>query len=270
MSRRRFWRRATAVATATGLAALGLSRRIEGRQVTVPAVASGLCGLRIVFVTDLHRSDLVSGEEIRRVAQAVARSRPDVLVLGGDLVTAGRSTPRMVNEVLHILGKSPVPLGRWVVRGNHDIAALGPDALRRLPDGWNLLENQGVRLEYHGTPFGLAGVDDLRLGRPSLEQSLRGLQGVPTIAVSHHPDMFMDGRHEPSTIWFGLAGHLHGGQVRVPGIGAPLRPTAFPHVFDHGWSRGAPVPVWVSRGTGVVGVPFRFFCRPEVTVVVAR
>src|SRR5690606_14519117 len=174
------------------------------------------------------------------------------------------SRKTMADEVMEVLSSIPASLGRFIVRGNHDLAVIGNGALRNASSfGHELLENRGVTVQFGGESFHLAGVD---FGRPDMDRALADRGDDPVLFLTHTPDMVVRFRTELDHLWFAAAGHLHGGQIRFPVVGALLKPTQYPEIFDQGWARGIRERVYVSRGTGVVVLPLRLLCRPEVTI----
>jgi predicted MPP superfamily phosphohydrolase len=115
----------------------------------------------------------------------------------------------------------------------------------------------------------LAGLDDFRVGRPELDAALAGPaggDGVATVFLSHNPDVIPELPTDGGGIDLLLAGHTHGGQVRLPGIGPLVTSSAYGARYASGWVP-APMPAFVSRGLGVTALPFRFACPAEIVVL---
>jgi predicted MPP superfamily phosphohydrolase len=240
---------------------------LEVNRLTVPAPEAGLRGLRLGFVSDIHRSELVGREEVEGIAAALDAEELDLLLIGGDLATIRYSPPAMIDEALEILGGIRAPLGRLAVQGNHDVDLGGSKALRRAGRfGITALVNEGVRLERGGGALFVAGIDDHKNGRPDIKRAFREHGGEPVLFLTHNPDALVERMGEAPPVWLALAGHLHGGQIRVPFIGAPYNPSRYPRIFDWGWAKGTKMRAYVTRGTGVVVVPMRVNCPPEICV----
>jgi predicted MPP superfamily phosphohydrolase len=133
--------------------------------------------------------------------------------------------------------------------------------------GFTALVNEGIRLERGvGTLF-IAGIDDHHNGHPDVQRAFREHAGEPVLFLTHNPDALVERMEGTPPVWLALAGHLHGGQVRLPLVGAPYNPSRYPHIFDWGWAaEGVAMPAYVSRGTGVVLVPLRVYCPPEICI----
>jgi uncharacterized protein len=218
--------------------------------------------LRVVFLTDLHFGVWIHRASVSAWVDAALKESPDLVVLGGDIVdqTAGADVSPLLDE----LARLRAPLGTYAVRGNHDH--------RRFPDtdvfagelasaGVDVLVNRGVGLR---NDLYLAGIDDLRLGRPDLRATLADWPpGRACLLVSHNPDVLPD---VPETVSLTLSGHTHGGQVCIPLFGPIVTNSRYGNRFVHGLVR-APALGYVSRGLGVTALPVRVACPAELTVI---
>jgi len=134
--------------------------------------------------------------------------------------------------------------------------------------GVALLVNEGGRIGRGLDTLSLIGVDDPFSGYANLGVSLRGMQRTPfAILLTHSPEIFM----KADLIKFDLvlAGHTHGGQVRLPGIGALWLP-AGSEPFESGWFDGQYARMYVTRGIGTSTLPVRLFCRPELALITLK
>ncbi|MHA0035952.1 metallophosphoesterase [Deinococcus sp. PESE-13] len=238
--------------------------------------------VRLALLTDLHYGLYIGAGSVRRWVDATLAERPDLILLGGDLVDGhfdAAARPQQTAALLAELGRLRSPLGVYAVWGNHDYGSFGrsspqsPEASRAdwaarreaLREG---LAGQGVTvLLNEGRPLRddlwLGGVDDLRLGEADSVAALRGSGTRATVLLAHNPDVLLRLRSTPGLV---LSGHTHGGQVRLPLLGA-LKVPADPR-FTMGWVRGPQgIPVYVSRGLGMSGLPVRNLCEPEITLL---
>ena len=247
---------------------------IEPRWLMVTRPAAGLAdlgdgwlGAKIAHLTDLHAGRLCGAEYLSRVVETTNAASPDLIVLTGDFVTRRSAVRPELSDVLSALH---APGGKFAVLGNHDHAA-NPRRIQRLLEAADIevLTNTRRILRRGGDPLCLAGVDDLRRGRPDLRAALAGVdEAVPRLLLSHNPDM---AEMIPPDLRVDLliCGHTHGGQVRLP-FGPPLFMPVRHRKYDAGMVQGPRCPVYVSRGIGMVGVPIRFNCRPELPVFTLR
>ena len=224
--------------------------------------------LRIAFLSDFHTGchadDLA---RLRAIVAEAAAHRPDLVLFGGDFVNmmlfgGGRVAPRAIAAAL---AGVDAPLGRFAVLGNHDIdygAEEVRNALRERDIA--VLDDERRELRFDGIAIDLLGIPDARVERPTALAALAALANRPTLVLAHDPYWFF---HLPAGPHLMLAGHTHGGQICLPGIGpltnmsrAPLR-----------WTSGLIVEngrhLYVTRGLGTSGLPIRFLAPPEFAVL---
>jgi len=221
-------------------------------------------GLRIAHLTDLHVGRLISLDYVRRVVEKTNAERPDVVVLTGDYV----SRRSAINDGLTAaLAGLEAPGGLFAVLGNHDHWT---DASRMRgvleAAGITMLTNTHRILDRNGGKLCLAGVGDLWCDRQLLDEALAGVDvNIPRILLCHNPD-YCDRMPATPRVDLMLCGHTHGGQVNLPLIGRPRLPIRNP-AYAAGLAGGPYCPVYTSVGLGMVGVPIRFRCRPELAIV---
>lgn len=223
-------------------------------------------GFRIAQVSDVHHGRLVPIEEVRRVVELANSARADMVALTGDYTTQLR---RYVEPCAEALAGLKASEGVWAVLGNHDHntdGALTRQALARR--GISVLTNENTVLRRGADALQLAGTDDWGWGYADFQRALKGVDlARPAVLLSHEPISFdMEETRGVSLI---LSGHTHGGQVNLPVVGSPvkyvwgkyLRYLRGLHERDDG------ARLYVSRGTGMIGVPLRVGARPEVAVL---
>jgi predicted MPP superfamily phosphohydrolase len=283
-AKRRFSRRAFLRGAAT-LVALPAAGTVWAREIEpfwldlheVPLTIRGLprafAGLRVAQLTDLHLDGHVPITYLRRVVQRVNAIRPDVVLVTGDVVN---HTMDWIDEAAQLLSELQAPT--FVSFGNHDYtswnARPGPytvlaDPLQKRLEqaGCVVLRNRFAWFERGGEKLFIVGIEDLWSNLFSPAEAFEGLDGrrQAIITMSHNPDS------APHVIPFApkliLAGHTHGGQLRIPLLGAPILPIV-DRRFDQGlFALDNGCQMYVSRGVGFL-LRARFCCRPEVPVFV--
>ena len=223
-------------------------------------------GFRIAQVSDVHHSSIVSLEEVWRVVELAGKAKADLIVLTGDYTTARR---RYIEPCVEALATLRSPEGVWAVLGNHDHytdAELTTRALKRA--NINVLSNANTLLRRGTDTLQLAGVDDWSWGKTDWARAGRGLDRTrPSILLSHQPIVFdMPEARDFSLI---LSGHTHGGQIVFPVIGAPVR-LIREFRYVSGLYENPVTKLYVSRGTGTIGLPVRLGARPEIAVLRLR
>jgi predicted MPP superfamily phosphohydrolase len=281
-------RLAGAVAAA-GAACVGYGVVVERdwyrlRRERVRALAPGQRPLTLLHLSDLH---LTAGDT-RRVAflERLAAEPVDLVVLTGDML----GEPRALGPVLEALGRFRPRLGAVAVLGSNDYWAprfrnpfgyfIGPSSRRhrssgRNPwrelvdgleaEGWTVLSNRRGRLG----DVELAGMDDPHIRRddPGVAVPSNGDARL-RIGMVHSPYRRALDTFERNGYGLLLAGHTHGGQVRLPGVGALVTNCDLPRDRVRGLSRWGSSWLHVSAGLGTSKfAPFRFACRPEASLL---
>jgi predicted MPP superfamily phosphohydrolase len=270
MNRRQFVKRASLAAAsslAVGIAYPFLEAKwchIVRRTVSLPGLPSAFQGLTIALLSDTHHGPYVPIDYLRHVVEMTNNLEPDLVLLGGDYVYGD---VRHIAPGIDVLANLTARIGRFAVRGNHDnreFTQTSRDALAKakLPD----LSNSGVWIERQGARLRICGVGDLWTDRQDLNAALNDANPDDTvILLSHNPD-FVESIRDPR-VSLVLSGHTHGGQVVIPGYGAPIVPSRFGQKYVHGLVQGPRCPVYITRGVGTISPPVRFLCRPEIVLL---
>jgi uncharacterized protein len=235
--------------------------KIERTEHTVPLpnLADALDGLRVAHLTDFHRCHLTRDSLLREAVARANAACPDLIVLTGDYVYFD---PADIAPCADILSELKAPLGVYAILGNHDYSTDGPAMYRALENiGVTMLHNASVQL-----PGGLwiAGIDDDIKGKPDVSAAFAPIPpDEPTLALIHNP---RTAKRFAQRRCLALSGHTHGGQVVLPFVTArKLRQIGAEH-FRAGWYTVGNVRLYVNRGLGNAGVPFRLFSPPEIAL----
>ncbi len=274
LNRRSFLKWAGATVATCGLAGLGgyqYSTHLEPHHLVVEPVQTpitklklALEGFRIVQLSDIHLHPFTQIPLVQEAVAVVNNLQPDLIVLTGDYVLQGAES---IFELAPVLASLNARYGVFAVLGNHDLWTDGAVvrvglAQARIP----VLDNQGLLLGIGRAAIYLAGLDDIWSGQPHLNNALVGATpDAPTILLAHEPD-FADLAALDGRIDLQLSGHSHGGQVRLPGFGAPVLPY-LGQKYDQGLRRVNQMWVYTNRGLGVISPPVRFNCPPEITEI---
>jgi predicted MPP superfamily phosphohydrolase len=128
-----------------------------------------------------------------------------------------------------------------------------------------MLVNEARRVERGGVPLWIAGLDDAWAGAPDAAAALRPVPaGEAVLLLTHNPDIFPT---LPARATLTLAGHTHGGQVRVPWLGPPIVPSKYGQRYAEGWIVEDGRSMYVTTGVGTSIAPVRFLVRPEVALL---
>jgi predicted MPP superfamily phosphohydrolase len=174
---------------------------------------------------------------------------------------------RAIEPCAQLLGQIRARFGILAILGNHDVSTDPAHITAVLQaHGVSVLRNRSVSLERDGERLWLAGVDDVLAGTPDLKLTLRTIpRGEPVVLLAHEPD-YAD---YVADVDLQLSGHSHGGQIRIPLVGAPVLPS-MGRKYPWGLRRIGPLTLYTNVGIGTIWIPMRFNCPPEVTLVTLR
>jgi len=286
-SRRNFFRYAgyiaggiPIVAAIYGFAAGRLKYRVERVEVPIADLPKELDGFKIAQLSDIHIGEFMPREEIRRAVGIANELKPDLAVVTGDFVS-NEFDP--LGDCIAELSQLSAPLGTWGCNGNHEIYANAEASAQVLfqQHGMKLLRQENVELAWRGKKLNLIGVDYQRdhMTRGPAGPMLQGIEPLisrehPNILLSHNPNSFH--RAAEMGIELSLAGHTHGGQVKVEIVDHSFSPARLITDFVAGLyhlpmgETGKKAALYVNRGLGTFGVPMRIGVLPEITLLTLR
>ncbi|HEV2183209.1 MAG TPA: metallophosphoesterase [Candidatus Acidoferrales bacterium] len=242
-----------------GLAADALWVEPENIEVTQYEIQSAevKSPLKIVQLSDLHTRGM--GRPERKMLAILAREKPDVILITGDTLADPFGN---YQESLKVYRQLHAPLGVWFVHGNwEDIRPVRHERQFYRDAGIRLLVNQNHELR---PDVWVAGLDDPYSGVANLNAALKGIpKDVYTILMFHSPAYFDQAAGHVNLC---LAGHTHGGQVRIPFVKPFWLPVGSGR-FLEGWYEEKNSRMYVNRGMGMSNLPVRFLCRPEITFI---
>ncbi|HEY3515668.1 MAG TPA: metallophosphoesterase [Gammaproteobacteria bacterium] len=266
---------AAIVAAALAMWALWLepsSLRVVNYRLNLPRWPAACSGLSVAVISDLHVGSPFNGvAKLDRVVAETQNAQPDLVLLAGDFVIQGVRGGRFVApEVTGAkLGELVAPFGVFAVLGNHDWWLDGPRVRRafetsRIP----VLENGAVELRRGDCAFWLVGIGDFWEGAPDVDGTLGSVPpDAPVLVFTHNPDVFPT---VPDRVALTIAGHTHGGQVRVPLVGRPIVPSNYGERFAIGPVIEGGRHLFVTPGVGTSILPVRFLVPPEISLLELR
>ena len=237
-------------------------RKLVFRFSELPAQADGL---RICLVADLHVRKRMRIYD--RIVEYLRSIEFDLGCCVGDLQHG--SDPRCEAPLAvagAMLDATRPRLGWFYVRGNHDRPAFVP-RLEKL--GFHHLRNAHVRLLDSSPPVVLAGVDDPHRRRHDVAAALEGVSRDDfTVLLAHSADIIHEA--EARGVRLVLAGHTHGGQIRLPWAGALYTQLRVSNEFAWGPARKGVTTVYTTSGIGTAHLPLRINCPPEIVTLTLR
>ncbi|MDN4525559.1 metallophosphoesterase [Fictibacillus fluitans] len=241
---------------------------IKKVTIKLPHLPDAFKGLHIVQISDFHLGFHFRARHINKMAEKIQELKPDLVIFTGDLVNSKRSRRSAVKSIPG-LKSIDAPLGKFAVLGNHDYLE-NIDTIDELlrKSGFDLLVNENRKLTKGNDNFYIAGMDDYLQGDADIEKSLEGIpEDQFTLLLAHEPDYFKVSSKFPIDLQ--LSGHSHGGQVRMPLYG-PIITSRMGRKYHTGHYESEEKHLYTNRGMGTTHLPFRFFCRPEITSITLK
>jgi predicted MPP superfamily phosphohydrolase len=227
---------------------------------------AGLDGFQILHLSDLHIDGVDGLSDI--LEDVLSNLHPDVCVMTGDYRfeddgPCGALFPKMRAITSSISAK----YGTFAILGNHDASEIA-FALEEM--GVRMLINEAVEIRDGRTPLWLAGIDDPFDYR--CDDIPGALSAVPSnafkILLAHTPELFTQASGHSVDLY--LCGHTHGGQIRLPKIGAVRQNADCPSEYAYGhWIHNG-MQAYTSAGIGCSSLPVRFNCPPEIVLIELR
>jgi hypothetical protein len=250
-------------------------RSIVVNQNTVELTKNPKVSMRAAVISDFHVGPYKKADFIEKIVTQTLELKPDIVLLGGDF---GFGSTIDELQYLEPLKNLKAPLGVFAVLGNHDYgysdplpsgakndetrAAAVTDALKKL--GIKVLINESEFITKNGRTIYLIGVDELFTNRAEIPFQVAP---HPSVILSHNPDIIA--KASDIGIDLVIAGHTHGGQIRLPFIGpVPTIPTELGRNFTHGlYNFGKNTQMYITNGIGEWGTRARLFNKPEIAIL---
>jgi predicted MPP superfamily phosphohydrolase len=275
ITRRKFLLGGTAAGV--GLAAYAATHarhelEVVSRTVRIANLPDAFQGFRIAQLSDIHLEEYTETYFLERVVDRINALHADLLLFTGDFVSRGPRPFAFAREAAgrcaEVLSRLTCPQ-RYAVLGNHDAAVGAADVIAPIEaHGLPVLVDQFIPIERKGERFWLCGAQDPGTLGCDLNAAIPAKPDGPVILMAHEPDFVDAAVHHPRfpLIDLMLSGHSHGGQVRLPLLG-PLILPPMGKKYVEGLFQIRQMQLYVNRGIGTVGLPFRLNCPPEITEI---
>jgi hypothetical protein len=237
--------------------------------ITIPNLPKAFKGFTIGMMSDIHSSVFMNKQDMTDYVSIMNSLGTDLVVVTGDMVN---SQVEEVYPFAEAFSNLKAQYGVYGCLGNHDFFTKNVDVVAKKIDdcGVSLLRNDAVTIEKDGEIFNLIGVDDIGRGVDPdnyLTQALRGIRNTaPKILLCHKPYYFQNALEKKIDLT--LSGHTHGGQIVFATVDrTPISFAALASKYVAGLYKLDTSQLYVNKGLGSVGVPFRINCPPELTVI---
>ncbi|MBQ9244819.1 metallophosphoesterase [bacterium] len=224
---------------------------------------AALSGLKIVFASDFHVRDM---ERLDKVVKLINEENPDFVLSVGDFVEGHKFNHAAVaiEDIAKKLTEINSKYGFYTSFGNHETWYSKERAINALTaENIVVLLNNNTYIDINGKKVYIAGIEDELTEHPDITAALEGTEN-PVILLTHSPDVFPD---VPESVNLTLAGHTHGGQIRIPLLGPIYTASKYYDKYAQGLIVENNKKMIVTRGVGYSILPFRFNCPPEIVVI---
>lgn len=241
---------------------------IEVSRVSLPVrrLPEALEGLIACQISDFHVDRDEDLERLERAVELINRQHPDLVFLTGDYFSHAETMRRYLDSFSRALGRLEPSVGLFAIAGNHDHWASFDHVVKGLRQaGAEVLSNESHRLSLRGETLVIVGIDDLWTRKAEPARAFKQVRREDaTVVLAHNPDTALYSRHlQPGVM---LSGHTHGGAVRIPLYGTPLRSILrLGKQYYAGLNPYGDFYIYTNRGLGTFMVRLRVNCRPEVS-----
>lgn len=251
-----------------GYGALKTARdyRVEEINLEFSQLPSGLKGLTIAQISDIHSGIYMSEREMNKILEILNSLHPAIAVLTGDYVDSRASE---IGPVARVFSRIRTEYGTFACMGNHDLFDDYPTITKAMREsGIKMLDNESALIKVNGDELNLLGVGD-RERRYDLAKFDQALEGVDPdgfkVLLAHRPNLFAEAVN--AGIDLQLSGHTHGGQVGLKVGPFTFSPADLVEKYPLGHYQEGKSQLYVNPGVGMVFAPVRLSVRPEITLI---
>lgn len=243
---------------------------------SLPPSAQDLSGLKVGVFSDTHLGFYYTPEQLEKAVKKINGQEYDILIFLGDLIDnyqdyikddPNGETHRAA--IVAALSKTKAKYGKFAIFGNHDLGAMGQwDYPKIMTEaGFTVLQNSHETITVAGHRVNMIGLDDWMLGEQDPAPAFEGLVAADLqILIAHEPDV-IDEIQSDIPIHLFIAGHSHGGQVRLPFDQKLITPPYAKHYIRGWYHKEQETPIFVTTGIGSTQVPIRFLNVPEIVTI---
>ncbi|CUS93105.1 hypothetical protein JGI3_02348 [Candidatus Kryptobacter tengchongensis] len=239
--------------------------KVEKVKIKIKNLPDELKELTIGLISDIHSGIFMNEEDMKPYFETLNSLKPDLILMPGDFITSN------LEEIYPFINASKnlkAKYGIFATLGNHEFFTRQPQRIAKIieENGVRVLRNEAEKVEINGKKFFIIGIDDLRYGA-DLDKATRYLEpGDFKILLSHKPYDFP--KFAQKGIQLTVSGHTHGGQIVFAKIDDTyIAPASLVSKFIAGHYKLGDFHLYVTRGIGVVGLPIRLNCPPEITYI---
>jgi len=231
--------------------------------------------IKLVLVADYHLGPFKKEQFLLKSIEKIKATEPDFVAIAGDFIHLKEKEAKYFEKIYALSKNIPT----FAIMGNHEYhTGLKPSEKTKQEDRSGLLreilikneivilDNQNILLTKDAAKFYLIGLNSLEAGLADYDKAIAGLeQDTAKILLAHTPDIILE---QPDEVDLILSGHTHGGQIRLPFIGALSSiPTWLGRDFDKGFFEFENFKLLITSGIGETGTRARLFNPPEIVLI---
>ena len=224
-----------------------------------------LSGIKIIFASDFHIKPHQK-RRLEKIADTINSQKPDLVLFAGDFVSGHlHKTTMPPRDIAKELGKIQAKYEIYTTLGNHDQWYGVEEITKSLEENnINVLHNTNKKLIINGKNLYIAGIQYKPETRQAIIKALVNTK-LPTIFLTHSPDEATKVSSEDASLI--LAGHTHGGQIRLPLLGPLFTASIYGDKYAKGLIKEKGKTIITTTGIGTSILPIRFNCPPEIVVI---
>jgi predicted MPP superfamily phosphohydrolase len=244
--------------------------KVNRVELTIPKWHTEHQQFKIAILSDIHAgAPFINIEKLQEITEKTNQLKPDIIFILGDFMAHVIGLQRIEPEpMMNALKGLKATYGVVTVLGNHDWYYDGNRIIKAIKAvGFTDLENDVININDNNQSFWVAGISDFWTGKPDIEGTLKKVKDQnPIILITHNPEIFPE---IPKRVSLTLAGHTHGGQLKLPLLGNIVLSKvgnrfAAGHIIETGRD------LFVSTGIGTTASPFRFGVPPEIVLLTLK
>ncbi len=240
--------------------------KIERVKIKIKNLPDEIRGLTIGLISDIHSGIFMTEEDMFEYMQALNSLKPDLILLPGDFIT---SDLEEIYPFINVFKNLKAKYGIFATLGNHEFFTRQPRKITKIieENGIRVLRNESEKIKINGKKISIIGIDDLRYGA-DLDKAMKNVDSEKIkILLSHKPYDFP--RFARYQVQLTVSGHTHGGQIVFAKIDdSYIAPASLVSKFVAGHYKIGDSHLYVTRGIGIVGLPLRLNCPPEITQII--
>jgi hypothetical protein len=240
--------------------------RLKKVIVKIQNLPKELNNLRICQISDLHIRDNLRSPNLKNLSSSINKIQPDLIFITGDFLHNGKIAER---EIIKFLKSLKSRYGKFGVFGNWDYWDLNVKQREMINNEIKILADDNQKIKIKKEKIWILGVNDPSYHSANLQKAMKNVpKNSFKILLSHSPDILEQTSGKKIDLIF--AGHTHGGQIRLPIIGAIIILSRVDKKYDSGLFKINDNYIYINQGIGTTVLPLRFLCMPEITLVILK